>query len=333
MARPAPPGGLRDLRGGRAALAIAWIVAVVLIAVSRGPAASAHHRVKEASDVYVLPPPEVVKIMSLGHRAAVADYLWATVLVEQGLHTLDRRRFENLFYLVDAVNELDPTFREPYLLIEPLTTFQVNGVAEDDVRRARVIVERGVKNLPNDPEVLVAAGSFIGLMAPSSYLSDPDEQRAWKIDGAALLARAAELGDDRMNVGWQALSGFGLLRRAGKQREAMKFLQRALAGTDDEELRAHIKVMLDRMTETEGAFEEAEQRKAFLAFRGRQDRFDEIYRKTYPLASRTGALVLGPPYDAAYCAGGAHRSDERCAFDWVSWAARVEAAHAAEAPP
>jgi hypothetical protein len=315
-------------RSGVAWLVGAWLVGAALIAASRAPAAETHRRVKETSDVYVLPLPGVVKVMSLGHRAAVADHLWATVLIEQGLHTQQKRRFENMFFLVDTINELDPTFREPYLLIEALTTFQVNGVPEDDVRRARGIVERGVKNLPDDPEMLVAAGSFIGLMAPSSYLSDPEERRAWSVDGAAYLARAAQLGDDRRYVGWQALSGFSVLRKAGKKREAVKFLQNALAGTDDEELRAQIKLMLDKTTEAEDAFEKAEQRRAFVAFRRRQDRFDEIWRKEYPLATKAGALVMGPPYDAAYCAGGAHRDDERCAFDWASWSARVEAAHA-----
>jgi len=311
-------------------LAGAWLIAVALISVSRAPAAETHHRVKETSDVYVLPPPGQVVAMSLGHRAAVADYLWATVLVEQGLHTLAKRRFENMPYLIDTINELDPTFREPYLLVDALTTFQTNGVLEKDVRRAREIMERGVRNLPDDAEMLVAAGSFIGLMAPSSYLTDPVEQEQWKLDGTAMLARAAELGGDSKYVGWQALSGVSLLRKSGKRREAVQFLQNALAGTDDKELRERIKSMLDKMSEAEDAFEKTEQRRAFVSFRKRQDRFDEIWRKAYPLASKTGALVMGPPYDAAYCAGGTHRLDPRCALDWVGWAARVEAAQDAD---
>ncbi|MEZ4307990.1 MAG: hypothetical protein R3F14_08075 [Polyangiaceae bacterium] len=309
-------------------LAAAWAIAAPLVAAVRAPAADTHHRVKETSDAYVLPPPKIVEVMSLGHRAAVADYLWADVLVEQGLHTREKRRFDNLFYLIETINALDPKFRRPYLIIEALTVFQVNGISQDDLHRARAVLERGVQNLPNDPEILVAAGSFIGLMAPSSYLTDPAEIQQWKLDGAAYLARAAELGDDQRNIGWQALSGFSLLRKAGKNREAVQFLKRALAGTDDEELRTRIKTMLDRMAEADDAFEHDEQRRAFDAFRARQDRFDEIWRREYPLASKTGALVMGPPYDAAYCAGGAHRDDERCAFDWGEWAARVE--HAAE---
>lgn len=307
-------------------LAAAWGFAAALIAVSRAPAAETHHRVTETSDVYMLPPPEQVVAMSLGHRAAAADYLWATVLVEQGLHTQARRRFENLPYFVETINELDPTFREPYLLIDALTTFQTGGVPEPSVRKAREIMERGVREMPNDAELLVAAGSFIGLIAPSSYLSDPVEKEQWKLDGAALLARAAELGGDKKFVGWQALGGVNLLRKSGKRREAVQFLQNALAGTDDEELRERIKSMLDGMSQAEDAFEKSEQRRAFVGFRKRQDRFDQIWRTVYPLASKTAALVMGPPYDAAYCAGGAHAADERCAFDWAGWAARVEAA-------
>lgn len=319
----ARPGSLaRDL----AWLAGLWAVAAALIAVSREPAAATHRHVKETSDVYVLPPPDQVVAMSLGHRAAVADYLWATVLVEQGLHTFDKRRFENMPYLIETINALDPTFREPYLLIEALTIFQTNDVPVEDIRRAREVLERGVKNLPNDTEVLVAAGSFIGLMAPSSYLTDPAEKERWMIDGSAYLERAAKLGDDSKAIGWQALSGVSLLRKAGKQREAVQFLERALAGTDDEELRARIRQMLDRMAELDGAYRQSEARKAEVAARKRQEYIREVLRTRYRIVGVSGARVLGPPYDAAYCAGGKHRSDPRCAFDWAGWAARVEAA-------
>ncbi|MBK8253337.1 MAG: hypothetical protein IPK82_11815 [Polyangiaceae bacterium] len=316
-------GKTRTLRSDLAALAAAWAVAIPLITLVRHPAAETHRLVKETSDVYVLPPPAAVVRLSLGHRAAMADYLWAGVLVEQGLHSVSKRRYENLFKQIEAINELDPTFREPYLVVEALTVFLAKGATEDDIRQARVVLERGVHNLPNDPEILIAAGSFIGLMAPSSYLSDPEEKARWKLDGAEYLARAAELGGDKNQFGWQALSGFGLLRKAGKNRQAITFLQNALAGTDDEELRAHIKALMDKMAQNEDAFDQAEQRRAFAAFRKRQDQFDEIWRTAYPLASKTGVLVMGPPYDAAFCSGGTQRTSPRCAFTWAQWAAEA----------
>ena len=311
-----------------ARLAILWVVAIGLIAGSRAPAADTSYRVKQTEDVYTLPPPEVVDVLSFGHRAALADYLWAGVLVEQGLHTQEKRRYDNLPYLIDTINALDPTFRDPYMLVEALTVFQTGGATHEDVQRARAILERGARNMPNDPEVLGAAGSFIGLMAPSSYLTDPAEKERWTVDGAAYLARAAELGDDKKMIGWQALGGYNLLRKTGRHREAVQFLQRALAGTDDEELRERIKSTLDKLAQTDQALEKGEQRRAMAAFRRRQDRFDEIWRKTYALASRTATLVMGPPYDPAYCAGGRHREDARCALDWAGWSARIEAEEA-----
>ena len=312
---------VRDL----GALAGIWLVVAALIVISRAPAADTHRRVKETSDVYVLPPPEEVVAMSLGHRAALADYLWAGVLVEQGLHSFDRRPFENLPYLVDTINALDPTFREPYLLIEALTIFQVNETPIEDIRRARQILERGVKNLPGDTEILVAAGSFIGLMAPASYLTDPAEKEQWTIDGSAYLEQAAELGGDKSFVGWQALSGFRLLRRSGKQREAVRFLERTLASTDDRELQQRVQEMLDRMSEIDGAYQQSENRKAEIAARKRQERVNDLIRTYYRVVPRTGVRVMGPPYDAAYCAGGSHRESPRCALDWAGWAARIEA--------
>ncbi len=304
-----------------------WAIAIVLIAVSREPAASMHHRIKETADIYVLPPPEEVVAMSLGHRSAMADFLWAEVLVEQGLHSFDKRRFESLPYLIDTINALDPTFREPYLLIEALTIFQPNNqIQQDDIRKARQILERGVKNIPNDPDILIAAGSFIGLMAPSSYLKDPAEKEQWMVDGSEYLARAAEIGDDSKFIGWQALSGVNLLRKTGKQREAVQFLERALITTEDEELREQIRSMLDRMAELDGAYEQSEARKAELAGRRRQAVIVDVRLKRYRILGRTGARVVGPPYDAAYCAGGTHSSDPRCSFDWATWASRFEAA-------
>ena len=79
-------------RGGVKTLAIV-IARALAIAAVRGRLFQAEQQVKETSDVYVLPPPEQVVSLSLGYRAAVADVLWAHVLVSQGLHTAAKRRF------------------------------------------------------------------------------------------------------------------------------------------------------------------------------------------------------------------------------------------------
>jgi hypothetical protein len=273
--------------------------------------AKQHARVKETSDVHLLPPPKEVVRLSFGYRAALADVLWAHVLVSQGLHTFERRRFENVADLIDTINELDPEFREPYLLSDALITIQVAETARADVDRTRAILERGTRNRPLDPEVWRTAGQFIAFIAPGSYLTDPEERAAWKADGARMLARAAELGGDRGSMGWAAVAGAGILNRQGERDAAIRLLQRTLAVTDDEELRERLQQQLAALV-GEAKLD---------AYRRRQAEMMNLSLRDLPFVSKSTLFVLGPPFDPAYCAGGAHDDDRRCALTWKAWAA------------
>ncbi|WP_437494458.1 hypothetical protein WME75_22615 [Sorangium sp. So ce1014] len=288
--------------------------AAVAIGSVRAPAAALEQRVAETSDVYVLPPPDEVVTLSLGYRSALADLLWSHVLVSQGLHTMERRRFENLTLLLDAIIALDPTFREPYLFADALITFQTTTTPRNEVIKAREIMERGVQNRPLDGELWLALGQFVAFIAPASYLTDPAEKAQWRLDGARMLARAAELGGNDANISWQALGGAGILGRAGEREAQIRFLQRTLAVTDDEELKQKIRAQLDALLGEQAA----------ESYRRRLDGFTEIWRRDLPFVSKSAILVLGPPRDPAYCAGGAHADEPRCAPTWRAWAERVE---------
>jgi hypothetical protein len=303
----ASAGGLRT--------ALLVLLGATCVGLCRGRAAEQHKHAKETSDVYVLPPAREVTLLSLGYRSALADVLWAHVLVSQGLHSIERRRFDNLTRLLDAINELEPTFREPYIMADALITFQANTTPEDEVRKAREIMERGARNCPLDGEIWLILGEFVGFIAPNSYLTDPVEQDAWRMDGARMLARAAELGGDNANISWQAIGGAGILSRAGERDAAIRFLRRTLAVTDDEELKQHIQQRLDAL---EGEEEAA-------ADRRRQQRFADLWRRDLPFVDKSMLLLLGPPLDPAFCAGGAHQDDLRCAMTWEQWADRQPA--------
>jgi hypothetical protein len=298
------------------------LVAALVIAIVRGPLFAANARVKETSDVYALPPPRELVVLSLGYRSALADLLWAHVLVSQGLHTQEHRRFDDLVRLIDTVNELEPTYRPPYLMADALITFQVTETPHDDVVRARAIMERGVQNLPLDGELWLELGEFVAFVAPGTYLKDPAEQAAWRLDGARMLARAAELGGDNASTSWQALGGVGILSRAGERDAAIRFLRRTLAITDDEELKDRIVAQLDKLL--------GEQRDDLFS------RLDEgiraVRRVDLPHVSRLEYMVLGPPRDAAYCAGAEHAREPACASSWREWEELSEAARGSAAP-
>lgn len=279
----------------------------------RGELAGIERRVKETSDVYLLPPPEQVVTLSLGYRAALADLLWAHVLVAQGLRLKERRRFENLTRLLDSINELDPTFRDPYLYADALITLQTVAVPREEVLKAREILERGARNRPLDAEVWLALGQFVAFVAPGSYLTDEEERRQWRLEGAKMLERAVELGGPDSAIGWGAIGGASILARAGEREAAIRFLERALAVTDDEELKKHIA----------GKLAQAVAEKLAEAHRKRQEELRAMRRRDLPFVSSAMFLVLGPPFDAALCAGGERRDDPRCATTWQSWVERI----------
>lgn len=288
-------------------LALASVVAVSAV---RGPLAQAHRHVRETSDVYVLPPPDQVKTLSLGYHAALADLLWAHVLVSQGLHTFERRRFDDLSLFIDSINELDPTFREPYLLADALFTLQTAETPREEMLKARAIMERGVATLPLDGELWLALGQFVAFIAPASYLTDPAEQAAWRVEGARMLARAVELGGSDASIGWQALASAGILGRAGERDAAIRFLRRTLAVTDDPELRERTQRQLEKLTGEQQLDLEKQ----------KQERIAEIWRHELPFVPPTLFLVLGPPFDPWRCAGSASSKAPECALTWRSFA-------------
>ncbi len=303
-------------RRGELGLVSAFALGVVLTFATQLPVREQSLQLKENTEVYLLPPPDQLVLASLGHRAALADVLWAKVLVTQGLRLEQKRRFETVGPYLDAIIELDPKFREPYRLSDTLLTFQAIEVPISEVYKARQVLERAVEELPNDPELWLQLGQFVAFIAAPSYLKDPAEQDRWRLDGARYLGRAAELGATDPNIQWQAFGGFGILRRAGQREAAIAFLERTLATTRDEELQAKLRAQL-KIFDEERRYDEWEARTKAMG---------QIWREHYPGRSREFVLVVGPPQDAARCAGGAHAAESdapSCAPDWAEWAKRV----------
>ena len=277
-------------------------------------------RVKNRHDVYFLPPPEQVVRMSLGYRHAFADVLWAHVLVSQGLHNVERRRFENLVRLYDAINELAPKWRSPYLLADALITFQANETPFEEVVKVREILERGTKERPTDAGIWLNLGQFVSFVAPASYLEDdhPDVAKRWRLEGVPYLARAAELGAENANVSWQALGGAVILAKAGQRDAAIAFYERTYKVTDDEELKKDIMRRLSALM----------QERDLESLRQREKTFIETFLGRLPIVNpvreRDAAITLGPPPMPARCAGPGHEDKIECATNWKQWAAHFE---------
>ena len=271
---------------------------------------AADKQVKEQYDVYGLPPPGQLRALSLGYDAAVADLVWSHVMVEQGLHTEQRRRFDNLGHFYDALYALDPTWRRPYLFAEPLLTLQTQRPPLEDILKAREVMERGVKERPFDATIWTDLGFFVSFTGPTTYLEPdhPEIAAAWRADGPAFLARAAELSVSDSGIGWHAVTGALELNTRGQKAAAIRFLRRQLAVTDDEELREYIEEQLAAL----GAAHDP----------AIEDAYRSAFRRALPYAPLLRSLSLGLPRDPAACAGPGHDAEPGCARSWAEWSRR-----------
>lgn len=254
-------------------------------------------KLRYRTDVLELPPATHLQKLALGYRSALVDLLWAKLLVEQGLHWQDHRRFEALPSYIDGIIALEPTYRPIYEYVDTLLLIQYNPGTADDARLARRYLERGTQACPYDPNMWLHYGQYIAFLAPS-YLNDNAEIERWRVDGAMAIAHAVDLGADAD----RSLAATSILDKAGERKAAIMHLQRTYAVTDDPETRRQIRLKLQRMNATVEADETI-------------GRVEDLWRRRYPFLSRGEALLVGPHVDAATCAGASH-DDPSCSHDW-----------------
>jgi hypothetical protein len=265
--------------------------------------------VRDKTDTYGLPSPDQVVVASLGYRSALADLLFAHVLVWHGIHFSEKRRLEYAAEYLDTITALDPGFREPYYFGDTLIAVQPVKPRHEDYVKARRLLEKGLHERPGDTELWLSAGQFIAYVA-APWLDDPKEQAEWRLAGARILARACELVGANENIPYNCIAAAGLFNKAGEREANIEFLERVLAVSDDEAIRAQAYAYLQRAL--------GERTQEELKKRG--DRLREAWKADLPFVSLTTELVLGPPADPAACAG-LGRDRAACATTWAGWRA------------
>jgi hypothetical protein len=267
-------------------------------------------KLRDRTDVYDLPSPEQVVVASLGYRSALADLLFAHVLVWHGIHFQEKRRLEFAADYLDTVAALDPTFRETYYFGDTIITMQPVKPRHEDYVRARRLLEKGLVERPGDTELWLSVGQFLAYVA-APWLDDPTERAEWRLAGARVLARACELVGANENIPFQCITAAGLFNKAGEREATIQFLERVLAVSDDESIRERALGYLQGLLGERGQ----EQLKE------RADRLRTAWKADLPFVSLTAELVLGPPSDSAACAG-LSRDHEPCATTWGQWRAQ-----------
>lgn len=90
-----------------------------------------------------LPPPEALRVASLGFNNVAADVIWLLTIQYIGGHILSDRNIPELFRLIDTVVTLDPHFVEAYTLGALFMNYSGGNVPG-----AIALLERGARANP-----------------------------------------------------------------------------------------------------------------------------------------------------------------------------------------
>lgn len=240
--------------------------ALALTSLTRPEAMSAFLETQSYEDVYYLPEPAWLAVLSMGHDEALADLLWMQSLVYVGDEFVHRGDVENVYRYADAVLALDPDFRRAYSWAATMGLYRPVAPSMEEARQAAGYLERGVARFPDDGELVWELAAVYNFELPS-LTRDPDEQRRYRELGAEHMVAAARMG---AGPRWLALSNATRLEALGRMDQAVRHLEEMYAVVDDEATRAEIAARLEglRAEATVEALRSAEQD---LALRARRD--------------------------------------------------------------
>jgi tetratricopeptide (TPR) repeat protein len=290
-------------REARTALLVAALLVVPAAGIARlqPRLAKTVHDVKQRDDIYVLPPPAELRVLTLGYYSATVDLLWGKLLVEYGTHWHEKREFDATHYL-DAILELEPDYAPVYKFADTLLVYKPPRGYEADARKARLYLERGTRERPGDFEVWEEYGQFMAFIGPA-FLPQGEEREQWRREGAHALAHSVELGAHAERT----LAAASILSRAGETKAVLKYLSRAYALAEDPQTRDEIAMKMRILKDTS---DEDESQRAIRFIEAR-------WHSEYPFLKRDEFLLMGPSFDATRCAGPASADDpRRCARDW-----------------
>lgn len=263
---------------------------------------------RRTEDAVLLPSPDLTLLMSLGYRAALADLIFAHVLVSYGQHFQEKRRFELASDYLTTISTLDPKFREPYRLADTLIVLQPVAPPPTAYHAARKLQDRGLENFPHDGELWLISGQFLAYLA-APYLSK-SEAAEWRMDAARRLARSCELVSSNENIPYHCITAASLFNDQGRLQAARGFLQRMLAVTDDPEIESLAGGYLARL------FGQAERDQV----EERNLRFRALWSRDLRFVTRETLLLLGPRFDPARCAGRRAVEASDCFTSFRAWA-------------
>jgi len=92
---------------------LVFVASVAGVSVVRPKLAETLNGTKEAEEIYTLPPPEALPVVSLGYRSALADVLFTKAIIAHAQHAERKQRYDAVADYLEAIIALDPNLVAP----------------------------------------------------------------------------------------------------------------------------------------------------------------------------------------------------------------------------
>ena len=243
-------------------------------------------RTKTYEDIYYLPPPEWLEVMSLGYRRALADLIWLRALIYFGDELIHEGEVKHVHNYGESMLKLDPDFRRVYRWIGVAGVYTPKGSPPELIEQAVEVLRRGVDRFPDDGQLAWDAGATITYELLPLLSPDDPRREALKAEGTEHMMNAARLG---AGPEWLVITNATALRKLGEKDLELRHLEEMYALVRDPGVKAEIETRLSQLRDE--AYAEA--------FRRANEEFERRRQEEFPYMPSALYFFVADPIDAS----------------------------------
>jgi len=235
-------------------------------------------------DIYYLPPPNWLEVMSLGYRRALADLIWLRALIYFGDEFMNAGEVKHVHNYGESMLKLDPDFKRVYRWVGVAGVYTPKGSPPEFIERAIDVLRRGAARFPDDGELAWDTGATILYeLLPHLPPDDPRRERL-ELEGQEHMMAAARLG---AGPDWLVITNATSLRELGEKEQELRHLEEMYTLVKDAQVKAQIETRLSQLRSE--AYSEA--------FRQANEEFEERRRNEFPYLPPTLYFFVADPIE------------------------------------
>ncbi len=272
---------------------VAWATALAVLIGAltgiwalRGRAMDHYLGTQAYEDIYYLPPPQWLEVMSLGYRRALADLIWLRALIYFGDEFENRGAVKHVFNYGDSMLELDPDFERVYRWVGVAGVYTPEGSPVEYLERAVDVLRLGTQRFPDNGTLAWDTGATIAYELLPRLPKDYPNREQLQLEANEHMMAAARLGE---GPEWLVLTNATLLSKLGHSEREQRHLEEMYTIVRDPDVKAQIERRLSRLRDE--AYAEA--------FRSVNEEFQERRLREFPYMPSSLYFFVADPIEAA----------------------------------